>query len=163
MTFDQWLTIGVIVSRLIGPIRVTKTRIRTIGSWLWNIVQSPWYLPGLLILSNIYFLRLELLSTAPLTRRAIFSICMSVAGLFYAATLMSFNTIWRSIKRQQEIDVKQAETDMTICSVLNTHTELIGLTVNDLHTTAKNISLMLQAEEARAKITELESKGRKIA
>jgi hypothetical protein len=189
MTIENWLTTGVIIATLIGPsvaefvksrlnqpkaspdLNQPTPRIRRIGNWLANILQSPWYLPGFLILSNSYFLRQQLLSTAPLTRHEVFNICSSVAGIFYAIMLMSFSNVWKQQReinaRQQDILAEQAQTDRTLCSVLNTHMKIIGLTVDDLHTTAENIHLILegqderrQTEVLRARLTELEATGR---
>jgi len=159
MTFDHWLTIGVIVATLIGPsvaefvkarlnqpkahphLNQPETRIRRIMGWLANILQSPWYLPGFLILANSYFLRQQLLSTGPLTRHVVLSICESVAGILYGGILVSFNNVW---KQQREINA--------------THMNIIASTVDDLHTTAQTIHLMQQTQDVRAKITELESR-----
>jgi hypothetical protein len=174
MTTENWLTIAFIIATLIGPISrpVVKlfrsrskqrkespdlsepqTLIRRIGSRLANILQSPWYVPGLLILTNSLSLRLDLLSTAPVTRRAVFNICASVAGILYGVILMFYNIAWQSMRdqwktnvRQREINAKQAETDCRIFGLLDTLTDIQRPTVDDLHTTAQNISLMLQGD-----------------
>jgi hypothetical protein len=185
MTFDRWVQIALIIATLIGPIsrpvvklfrrsnqpkespdlNQPKTLIRRIGSRLWNILQSPWYVPGFLILANIFSLRLELLSTAPITRHAVFSICESVAGILYGLILMFYNIAYQSAKdqwkinaRQREINAKQDETDNRIFGLLDTHTDILRSTVDDLNTTAQNINLMLEAEEARAQTQDLRAK-----
>jgi hypothetical protein len=171
MTIENCLKIAFIIATLIAPSlaefiksRLNRPkasldpnqptpRIRRIGDSLANILYSPWYLPGFLILYNSYFLWLELLSPAPVTRHEVFNICSSVAGTLYAIILMSINNVWK----------QQRENNDRIVGLLNTHTEIIGSTVDDLHTTAKTIHLIQQSQDMLAKITELESRERKLS
>ncbi len=46
-----------------------KTLLKRIGGWLMHFLESPWQLPLVLILTNLFTLVLELRSTTPITRR----------------------------------------------------------------------------------------------
>jgi len=113
MTIENWVTIALIITsfiaQLIAPTlaELVKSRInqpkptpvpnqpknlsQRIGGWVMHIGASPWVLPPLVILLDIWFLFREFRNAAPVTRSGVLLISTAVAGAFF--TLMNMNFI----------------------------------------------------------------------
>lgn len=70
----------------------------TIQIWFDILFSSPWLLPPLGILANIYALHLELGATSPVTRWAVLRISLFVAGIVMSVVLFFAANVYRFIK-----------------------------------------------------------------
>jgi hypothetical protein len=144
MTTDNWLTTALIISNfialLIGPViaaRITlranqpsptpkesqpKNLIQRIGGLFNRIFQSPWIIPPLVIIANVYGVVSDLRSSEPLTRRIVFFVALGVTLIFFQLLNMSVLSIFKNINAiTREIG--------EIVGILKTQTELL----EDLH------------------------------
>jgi hypothetical protein len=137
MTIENWLMIAVIISTLIAPTLANfiqsranihpkpkpeahqpKNLIQRMGGWFIRFSNSPWMLPPLLILFNIYLLLSEFRKTTPVTRWTVYQISADVAAIWYGVVLFLLNTAWQSIRRQAETSILQSETNRELLDLI---------------------------------------------
>jgi hypothetical protein len=191
MTIENWLMIAVIISTLIAPAMAeyVKPRInhptpapdanqpknltQRIGFWIVRISNSPWILPPLLIVLNIYWLRVELHKSASVTRWTVYQMALDAAGLWYGVVLFFLNTAWGSIRHQWEINREQRETNKEIIDILRASNrsqseidrhiiDLISDLAKSIHVVARSLELaannqLLESELAKPKQGRLRS------
>ena len=169
-------TLGLIVSNLV-LIRMNRpnltpetSRIQRIWGWFLRFPQSPWQLPPVLILTNLFTLILELRRTAPVTRWAIYQISVAVVGVFYGAVLLLLNIVWQSIRHQWQINAEQSKIDREIIDILSrlasdsytTDVKIVDLVRSlaiGLHTTAETLALEQKLRQLETEQAEHEKAG----
>ena len=135
MTRDNWLVVALIISTLlagmIGPVigavvasrlgnakptpvaRSQKSRIQSVGGWLMRFFQSPWKVTVFVVLpttlANIYWLLVDLRSTAPVTPKVVFRISMLVGGIVYNMVSVGMLFIWQAMGRHADVTFRQSE------------------------------------------------------
>jgi hypothetical protein len=154
MTTENWLTIALIITNFIalltgpiGPIIAArlrqpkptpvpgqqKNRIQRMGGWL---MQSPWrlslfaVLPTILV--NIFLLRDDIRSTAPITRRVIFQIALGMGGIVYSLLSISILFVWQAIGRQTDLIGKERWVISELLQIVKISNELTKAQIDDL-------------------------------
>ncbi len=93
-----------------------------------------------------------------------------MAGIWYGAILILLNNVWRSIRRQWQINAEQSKIDREIIDILrslasDSYTidgkivDLVRSLANGLHTTAETLALEQKVQQLQTQQAELEKSG----
>jgi hypothetical protein len=117
MKLNEWLQIAEIVSTVLLILATVMLTIVTYNAHRdpqrtplpWSIhllrspwIQSPWRLPPLSILIYLVLLTIDLRSTAPVSRGAVFAIALHVAGVFWGAMWTLTSIIGLELRSQSD-------------------------------------------------------------
>ena len=122
MTKSDWLSAASIVmtavTMLLSPLwgwwiikRITQPKPNPAmntdakrANWIEQLVCIPWLIPSVVIIFNIYQLRRDVHSTAPLNRQAVLKIALDVALVSYACigvTVLPMISALRALEARQ--------------------------------------------------------------
>jgi hypothetical protein len=120
--------------------------------------QSPWYFPGLVILVNICALRWNVRSASPITRRVVYDISSSVAGILYGLILMIVNLHAQSTRKAIKMLLEPIR---VLSEGFRTTSEFVGTLskdVKDMRTTVQSSALIKQLQDLTTQLQVLQTK-----
>jgi hypothetical protein len=151
MTKENWLTLALIVSNfiavLMGPIlaaRMSRNDHRSqspnvpnpkhLSRWMRWLISWPVQLglPLSIVLLNIYYLRKNLLSAAPLTREAVFTISLEVAAIWFGIVSGMLDTVtgrlWKALCLHMDLfDMQATQSERVLKIVENLSDQVSAL------------------------------------
>jgi hypothetical protein len=155
MTKENWLNIALIVSNfiavLMGPILAARMMMsrndhpspnpnpdvpnpKQLSGWMRWLISWPVQLglPLSIVLLNVYYLRKNLLSAAPLTREAVFTISLEVAAIWFGIVSGMFDTVtgrlWKALVLHMDLfDRHATQSDRVLKIVENLSDQVSAL------------------------------------
>ncbi len=121
--------------------------------------QSPWYFPGFVILLNICALGWNLRSASPITRRVVYDISSSVAGILYGLIFMIVNIHAQSTRKAIEM---LWEPVGMLSEGFRTISEFVGTLskdVKDMRTTVQSSALIKQLQDLTKELQVLQTRS----